>query len=243
MSRSFAFLPGAARHGDNVVDLRHRFNALSRRQVSPNLIRNRVSALCAPYAGANIQMRDQVISVHGSGPFGIDIGLCLHEGRCTLWLGGWHDEMPDVDMALGFVARAIDGRLRLKVLCVHHRPRANGSSSARTTMASGWRGPLRVACGCGGSRPRPRSTCAMHTARSPHRPARSPRRSWASNARAPRAAASRYFTQFFSLKYLAAPAWSGAELPSLTICPCWRLASAGCSFLNSSKLSNTALVS
>jgi hypothetical protein len=68
-------------------------------------------------------MRDQVISVGGSGPLGIDIGICLHEEACTLRLGGWYDEMPDVELALGYVERAIDGRLRLRVQCAGHRPR------------------------------------------------------------------------------------------------------------------------
>lgn len=123
MSRSFAFLPTAAHRGDNVVDLWHRFAAPSRRQASVGLIRNLVSALCAPYADACVRMQEQTISVRGSGPFGIDIGLCMHEHACTLWLGGWRDEMPDVDLALEYIARAIDGRLRLKVQCAGRRPR------------------------------------------------------------------------------------------------------------------------
>ena len=79
--------------------------------------------MCAPYVGAHAQLQDQVISVRGSGPFGIDIAFCLLEDTCTLWLGGWHDELPDTGLALRYVARAIDGRLRLRVQCAGHRPR------------------------------------------------------------------------------------------------------------------------
>jgi hypothetical protein len=123
MPRSFAFLPAPAHRGDNVVDLRQRFDARSHRQTSVCLIHNLVSALCAPYADAWVRIQDQTISVRGSGPFGIDIGLSMHGHACTLWLGGWHDEMPDVDLALEYIARAIDGRLRLKVQCTGRRPR------------------------------------------------------------------------------------------------------------------------
>ncbi len=123
MSRSFAFLPTGARRGDNVVDLWQRFEAPARRQTPVCLIHNLVSALCAPYADARVRVQDQAISVRGSGPFGIDIGLCMHGHACSLWLGGWHDEMPDADLALEYIARAIDGRLRLKVRCTGRRPR------------------------------------------------------------------------------------------------------------------------
>ena len=123
MSRSFAFLPTAARRGDNVIDLWQRFEAPSRRQPSVGLIGNVVSALCAPYTDARVRVQDQTICVRGSGPFGIDIGLCVHEHGCSLWLGGWHDEMPNADLALEYAARAIDGRLRLKVRCAGRRPR------------------------------------------------------------------------------------------------------------------------
>jgi hypothetical protein len=68
-------------------------------------------------------MQDQSICVRGSGPFGIDIGLCMHGHACSLWLGGWHDEMPDADLALEYTARAIDGRLRLRVQCAGRYPR------------------------------------------------------------------------------------------------------------------------
>ena len=124
MSRSFAFLPAAAHRSDNVVDLRQRLDAPSRRQASVCLIHNLVSALCAPYADACVRMQDEAICVRGSGPFGIDIGLSMQGHACTLLLGGWHDEMPDVDLALEYIARAIDGRLRLKVPCANRRPRA-----------------------------------------------------------------------------------------------------------------------
>jgi hypothetical protein len=123
MPRSFAVPPGAALRGGNVVELWRHFDPPASRQPSIRLIRNVVSALCAPFAGASVRMQDQAISVRGSGLFGIDIGICLQENACTLWLGGWHEEMPDVDLALEYVARAIDGRLRLKVLCAGHHPR------------------------------------------------------------------------------------------------------------------------
>jgi hypothetical protein len=47
----------------------------------------------------------------------------MHGHACSLWLGGWHDEMPDTDLALEYTARAIDGRLRLKVQCAGRYPR------------------------------------------------------------------------------------------------------------------------
>ncbi len=124
MSRSFAFHPTATQRSDNVVDLWQRYHAPSRGRASDGLIHNVVSALCAPYADACVRMQDQTISVRGSGPFGIDIGLSIQGHASTLLLGGWHDEMPDVDLALEYIARAIDGRLRLKVQCAGRRPRA-----------------------------------------------------------------------------------------------------------------------
>lgn len=121
MSRSFAYLPDAARQADNVIDLRHRAGSRFRRRTSITLIGNRVSALCAPFEGACAQTQDNIVSVSGSGPLGIDICLCVHKRSCMLWLGGWHDEMPDADLALTYIARAIDGRLRLKVQCTAGR--------------------------------------------------------------------------------------------------------------------------
>lgn len=124
MSRSSAFLPGPARRAGNVIDLWHRADGTFRRRTSVTLISNLVSALCAGFEGARPHTQDNIISVPGSGPLGIDVCVCLHERSCTLWLGGWHSEMPHVDLALEYVARAIDGRLRLKVQCAAgHRPR------------------------------------------------------------------------------------------------------------------------
>lgn len=123
MARSSAFTPDAAHYGDNVIDLGKHLNAPYRGLRPPHLIRNRIAALCAPYADAHVQTQGQVTCVRGSGPFGIDIGVCLREDACTLRLGGWHDEISDIDLALRYVAYAIDGRLRLEVACARHRPR------------------------------------------------------------------------------------------------------------------------
>ena len=123
MARSFAFLSDPTPTAHDTAGLWH-LQGTRPNPAPRDLIHDQIASLCAPYAGAYAQLHDQVISLRGSGPFGIDIAVCLLEDTCTLWLGGWHDEMPDTDLALRYVARAIDGRLRLRVQCAGHLPRA-----------------------------------------------------------------------------------------------------------------------
>lgn len=115
---------GAALQAGNVIYLWPRTGCAIRQRASISLISNLVSALCAPFEGACAQTRDNIVSVPGTGPLGIDICVCVNEHSCSLRLGGWHDEMPDVNLALEYIARAINGRLRLKVTCAPgYRPR------------------------------------------------------------------------------------------------------------------------
>ena len=147
MARSFAFLSDPTPTAHDTASLWHLHGA--RRQPAPrDLIHDRVASLCARYAGAHAQLHDQVISVRGSGPFGIDIAVCLIEDACTLWLGGWHDEMPDADLALRYV------RVRSTDVCgsgcgAQVTVRARGSSSAGRTTALGSKKPSRVLRGSG----------------------------------------------------------------------------------------------
>lgn len=114
----------AAPQAGNVIYLWPRTGCAIRQRASISLISNLVSALCAPFEGACAQTRDNIVSVPGTGPLGIDICVCVNEHSCSLRLGGWHDEMPDVNLALEYIARAINGRLRLKVTCAPgYRPR------------------------------------------------------------------------------------------------------------------------
>lgn len=55
-------------------------------------------------------------------PEGPDVTAILADGRCTLAIGSWYDDMYSLDLTLAYVQMAVEGNLRVRVDRLGNKP-------------------------------------------------------------------------------------------------------------------------
>lgn len=66
-------------------------------------------------ADVKIETGDGFVRVGRLSARGPDVAANLVDGRCTLSIGGWHDEMQSLDVAADYIKMAVAGQLRVRV--------------------------------------------------------------------------------------------------------------------------------
>lgn len=59
--------------------------------------------------------QDDAVTVLRVSPNGPDVTVILSDGRCTLAVGTWHDDLVSMDVALEYVKLAVEGHLRVRI--------------------------------------------------------------------------------------------------------------------------------
>jgi len=123
----------------------------ARRADAAHGVRGDTGEECAPPRGRLTEIGPGFIRIPATSPGGFDITLLSADGGHVLFLGGWHDEFADLDLALTYVRLALSGDLRLEVEVIGakasswslQRRRADGSwqeeSLCATAFGTFWR--------------------------------------------------------------------------------------------------------
>jgi hypothetical protein len=64
---------------------------------------------------AQVIIENESVTVLRLTPQGPDVTAIISEGRCTLAIGAWHDDMDSIDVTLAYVRMAVEGDLRVRV--------------------------------------------------------------------------------------------------------------------------------
>lgn len=64
---------------------------------------------------AQVVIENDAVTVLRLTPQGPDVTAIISEGRCTLAIGAWHDDMDSIDVTLAYVRMAVEGDLRVRV--------------------------------------------------------------------------------------------------------------------------------
>lgn len=64
---------------------------------------------------AKIMLDGDCVSIPRLSPDGPDVSAVFRDGRCTVSIGCWHDDMPAREQALDYILKAVDGSLRVRI--------------------------------------------------------------------------------------------------------------------------------
>ncbi len=71
---------------------------------------------------ARIVVAGNSVTVMRRSPEGPDVTAILADGRCTLAIAAWHEDMPSLDATLSYAKLAVDGDLRVRVDRIGGKP-------------------------------------------------------------------------------------------------------------------------
>jgi hypothetical protein len=71
---------------------------------------------------AKIVVDGESVTVLRRSPDGPDVTAILSEGRCTLSIGAWHEDMESFDATLAYAKLAVEGDLRVRIDKIGRKP-------------------------------------------------------------------------------------------------------------------------
>lgn len=91
----------------------------------PNSVQHFADALGRSLRGrpeAQVVIEDDSVTVLRLTPDGPDVTAIISEGRCTLAIGAWHDDLYSLDVTLNYMKMAVEGSLRVRVDRMNGKP-------------------------------------------------------------------------------------------------------------------------
>lgn len=76
----------------------------------------------AAHPTAQVTTGVTTVTVLRVSPAGPDVTVFFSEGRCTLAIGGWHDDLVSMDVVLDYVKMAVAGTLRVRIDQIRGKP-------------------------------------------------------------------------------------------------------------------------